>query len=189
MSLPNTVSEPALAVQTGPRLAKAVICAGVGSLILAISAHVAVPFWPVPITLQTLAVLALGVALGPRLAAAAVLTYLVEGLAGLPVFAQGAGTAVLAGPTGGYIVGFLPAAVAAGWAARQGWLRQPISAFVAFLAADAIVFVCGVAWLATLVGGERAIAGGLVPFLLGEALKIALLTAMGQLWLRRLSRP
>ncbi len=143
-----------------------------GSLVLAIAAHVAVPFWPVPMTLQTLAVLLLGAFLGPRVAGAAVVAYGIEGAAGLPVFSH---AATLFGPTIGYIVGCLPAAVAAGWAARK--IRGSLGLAAAFVGADILVFLFGVAWLATFVGAEKAIAVGVTPFLIGEALKIALATA------------
>jgi biotin transport system substrate-specific component len=148
-----------------------------GSLVMALAAHVAVPFWPVPLTLQTLAMLGLGAALGPAVGGAAILAWILDGLAGLPVFAAGAGPAVLLGPTGGYVVGFLPAVMLAGLAARRGWLARPITAVLAFVAADAVVFAFGVGWLATLVGFDRAIAGGFTPFLLGEILKIGLAAA------------
>ena len=156
-----------------------------GSLLLAIAAHVAVPFWPVPLTLQTFAVLGLGAAFGPAVGAAAVLAWICQGLAGLPVFAAGAGPAVLLGPTGGYILGFVPAAMLAGLAARRGWLGTPVKSALSFLAADAVLFAVGVAWLAVLVGPERAVAGGLVPFVLGEVLKVSLLTAGAQVLTRR----
>lgn len=129
-----------------------------------------------PLTLQSLAVLGLGVVLGPAAAVAAVLAWIVEGAIGLPVFAAGGGPAILAGPTGGYILGFLPAAVIAGVAARRSWLAKPGMAIFAFLAADAALFAAGVAWLAVLFGWRTAIAGGLTPFLLGEALKIGIAT-------------
>ncbi|WP_131194975.1 biotin transporter BioY [Lichenihabitans psoromatis] len=161
---------------------RALASIAIGSALLALAAHVAVPFWPVPITLQTLVVLGLGMVLGPSLGVATVLAYLLEGLAGLPVFAHGAGLATLLGPTGGYLIGYVAAAGVAGLAARRGWLTTPVSTLAALAAADAIVFAIGVPWLAALIGWDRAIAVGLVPFLLGEALKLALLTAAAQLW-------
>ena len=185
LSSPRSTSHPhaELAAQQPSRSTGLQIAAKVigGSLLVAIAAHVAVPFWPVPLTLQTLAVLGLGAAFGPVVGAAAVLAWITEGLAGLPVFAAGAGPAVLLGPTGGYIVGFLPAAALAGFAARRGWLGTPVRAALSFLAADAVLFAVGVAWLAVLVGWDRAIAGGFTPFLLGEALKVGLLTASAAL--------
>jgi biotin transport system substrate-specific component len=167
-----------LPTRTVPSRAARLAAAAIGgSLLIAVAAHLKVPFWPVPLTLQTLAVLGLGAALGSFAAAAAVLAWIIEGVAGLPVFAAGTGPAMLLGPTAGYILGFLPAALIAGLVARRGRRVAPLKALTAFLAADAIVFAAGVAWLATFVGWDRAIAGGLTPFLLGEALKIGLLTA------------
>lgn len=154
-----------------------------GSLLMALAAHVAVPFWPVPLTLQTLALLSLGAAFGPVAAFGAVLAWIAEGVIGLPVFASGAGAGVLLGPTGGYIVGYLSAALLAGVAAQFGRRGAVIDTVAAFLAAEIVLFACGVGWLAHLVGWQRAVAGGLTPFLLGEALKIALATA-GALALR-----
>ena len=110
-------------------------------------------------------------------AAGAVLAWIVEGVIGLPVFAAGAGAGVLLGPTGGYILGYLPAALLAGLAARRNWHGAPLKIVAAFLAAEVVLFACGVGWLAHLVGWQRAVAGGLTPFLLGEALKMSLATA------------
>ncbi len=159
-----------------------------GSLLLAVAAHVSVPFWPVPITLQTLAVLLIGAMAGPRLAAATLITYLGEGLLGLPVFAQGVGMAALAGPTGGYLVGFLPAAILAGAAARRGWMNGVVRTVAAFVLADALVFVFGLVWLSLALGWPKAVAVGLAPFLLGEAIKISLATAVVELRRGRTAR-
>lgn len=163
-------------------LGRAGAVALLGSLVLAVSAHVAVPFWPVPMTLQTLVVLLLGGLAGPRLGALAVLAYGAEGMLGLPVFAHGTGVATLVGPTGGYIVGFLPAAMLAGLAARCARdARGVASAAVLMLLADGLILVLGVTWLATLVGWDKAVAAGLLPFLLGEAVKVALATIAVQM--------
>lgn len=145
-----------------------------GTVLLALSAKVQVPFWPVPMTLQTLAVLALGALFGARLAGATVLAYLIEGAAGLPVFAAGGGLGYLAGPTGGYLFGFLLAAGFAGWASDRGLTRGAAPALGVFLVAEALIFGPGVLWLAGFTGAEKALAAGLVPFLPGEALKLAL---------------
>ena len=101
------------------RLAIQVLAVLAGSMLLALSARVTVPFWPVPMTMQVLAVFVIGAAYGRKLALATLLAYLAEGAIGLPVFAGGAGLAYMAGPTGGYLVGFAVAAVIAGWAARS----------------------------------------------------------------------
>ena len=111
--------------QAASRIARFAALAIGGALALAISAKTQVPFYPVPMTLQTLVVLAIGAAFGARLAAATVLLYLGEGLAGLQVFAGlAAGPAYMAGPTGGYLVGFLFAAALVGWLAERGWDRS-----------------------------------------------------------------
>ena len=145
-----------------------------GTAVLALSAKMQVPFWPVPMTLQTLAVMTIGALFGARMAAATVLAYLLEGALGLPVFASGGGLAYMAGPTGGYLLGFLLAAVFAGWASDRGLVRGVGPALGVFLVAEALIFGPGVLWLAGFTGAEKAIAGGLVPFLPGEALKLGL---------------
>jgi biotin transport system substrate-specific component len=162
----------------GSTAVRAIVLAVIGSLLLTISAKIQVPFWPVPMTMQTFVVLVLGVAYGWRLAGATVLLYLAQGALGLPVFAGGGGIAYMAGPTGGYLAGFLLAAVAVGWLAERGWARSAPSTLAAMLIGTAIIFGCGIAWLATLIGLPQAVSAGLVPFLLSEAVKIALATAL-----------
>ncbi|WP_395023164.1 biotin transporter BioY [Dongia sp.] len=149
-----------------------------GSLLLAASAHVKVPFWPVPMTMQTFVVLMIGAVYGRNLALATVAAYLVEGAAGLPFFAAGGGLAILAGPTAGYLFGFLVAAGLVGHLADRGLGRNIATAAAIFIAGDIAIFVCGVAWLSTITGIGAAIAGGLVPFLLAEVVKIALACAL-----------
>ena len=152
-----------------------------GSALLAVSAKVQVPFWPVPMTMQTMVVILLGMAYGSRLAAATVALYLVEGLAGLPVFAgAAAGPAYMAGPTGGYLAGFLLAAGFTGWLAERGWDRTPVKALAALTLGHALVFVPGVAWLSVLFGFEKAVAVGLAPFWAATILKTALGAAIMQ---------
>ncbi|MBP2314005.1 biotin transporter BioY [Azospirillum soli] len=152
-----------------------------GSALLAVSAKVQVPFWPVPMTMQSMVVILLGMAYGSRLAAATVALYLLEGLAGLPVFAgAGAGPAYMAGPTGGYLLGFLLAATFTGWLAERGWDRTPVKAVAALAIGHALLFVPGVAWMAVLFGGEKAIALGLAPFWAATILKTALGAAIMQ---------
>ena len=145
-----------------------------GTALLALAAKVQVPFWPVPMTLQTLAVLMIGATFGARMAGATLLAYLAEGAVGLPVFASGAGLAYMAGPTGGYLLGFLLAAVFVGLAADRGWLRGGVPVAAVMFAAMALIYLPGVAWLAALIGAEKAVAGGLIPFLPAEAFKLAL---------------
>jgi len=141
-----------------------------GSAVLAASAQVSLPMWPVPATLQTLAVLLLGALGGSRMGAASVLLYLAEGAMGLPVFANGAaGPAALMGPTAGFLLGFVASAWIAGLAGR-GAARQAVVLTVAHLA----VFVPGVLWLASFVGWERAWMAGFLLFVPGTAVKTAL---------------
>ena len=162
---------PADSIATPLRLALLVIA---GSALIALSARIQVPMWPVPMTMQTFAVLVIGMACGARLGAAIVAVYLLEGLVGLPVFASGAGPAYFAGTTGGYLVGFLVAAAVVGALAERGWARTPLLAFAAQMIGTAFIFVLGVAWLATLLGTDAAIANGLLPFIPGAIVKAAL---------------
>ncbi|HRY23728.1 MAG: biotin transporter BioY [Geminicoccaceae bacterium] len=148
-----------------------------GTLLLAVSARVQVPFWPVPMTMQTFVVLGIGAAYGARLAGITLLTYLAQGAMGLPVFATGAGLAYLAGPTGGYLVGFFVAAVVVGYLADEGLGRTHLSAFFVFLAATLLIFGLGATWLALLIGPAKAFAAGVLPFLPAEAAKLLLATA------------
>lgn len=173
-----TLADALWSPAAGSNAVRAVVLAVVGSILLTISAKIQVPFWPVPMTMQTLVVLVLGVTYGWRLAGATVLLYLAQGALGLPVFAKGGGLAYMAGPTGGYLVGFLLAAVALGWLAERGWARSVPSTLAAMLVGTAIIFACGIAWLGALIGLRAAIGAGLVPFLLSEAVKIALATAL-----------
>ncbi len=156
-----------------PQAARFAGLAFLGSLVLAASAQVAVPSWPVPMTMQSLAVLLLGALGGSRLGVAAVSLYLLEGAMGLPVFAHGTGgPAVLAGPTAGFLWGFLPAAALAGLA-RGHWARRGM----VLLAAHLLLFVPGVLWLAGFTGLERAFWVGFVPFIPGTLVKTALALA------------
>lgn len=149
------------------------------SILLALSAKAAVPFFPVPMTMQTLVVVGLGLALGSRLAVLSVLLYLVEGAAGLPVFTgtpeKGIGIAYMMGPTGGFLIGFVFAAGLTGWLAERGWDRNVIMAFLAALAGTAVLYVPGLLWLGGLVGWDKPVlAWGLYPFILGDLTKAAL---------------
>lgn len=147
-----------------------------GSAALAASAWIRVPMWPVPMTMQTAMVLMMAAALGPRLGAAAVLAYLIEGAVGLPVLAG----ASVVGPTAGYLVGFLLATVAVGFAAERGWMRRPVALVAVLLAAEVLIYLPGLAWLdlGWTHNLQAALAGGLLPFLPGEATKLALAAAV-----------
>ena len=166
---------------------KALLAVG-GTVLLAISAKVQVPFWPVPMTMQTFVVLVLGIAYGSRLGVATAVLYLAEGAVGLPVFAKGAGIAYLIGPTGGYLIGFAVAMYVVGLLAEKHWDRTVIGIVGAMLIGEVIIFALGVGWLTTIIGLNKAIAGGLTPFLLAEVFKIALAALTVPFVWRRLTR-
>jgi biotin transport system substrate-specific component len=153
-----------------------------GSLVLALSAQIKVPLpWtPVPVTGQTLAVMLLGVALGLPRAPLAALLYLAEGSLGLPVFAQG----VLFGPTAGYLVGFVAGAALTGWLADKGLCRTVARAALACTAGEAVVYLFGLAVLAFYVPADQLLVQGLWPFLPGALIKAAI-AATAAPWLRR----
>jgi biotin transport system substrate-specific component len=172
----------ALAVR--PALLKiALVTTGVG--VLAASAWISVPFYPVPMTMQTLAVLLVGGLLGPRLGVAAVTSYLALGLVGAPVFHSGlGGPALLAGPTGGYLMGFVPAAFLMGLASRRGWtpsdgrlsrLHKWALLIGGAVLAEVAIYALGLPWLAftTATDAGTAVAAGLTPFLLADLVKTA----------------
>lgn len=158
-----------------------------GTLVLALAAKAKVPFYPVPMTLQTLAIAILAASLGARLAVATVGLYLLEGAVGLPVFTNTppdvAGLTYFFGPTGGYLIGFVVSAFIIGTLADRGWDRSLPKMFVAMMLGDAAVFVLGAGWLAlgaTMasgaigVGFAKALSVGVYPFLIGALVKEAL---------------
>ncbi|MCB9949023.1 MAG: biotin transporter BioY [Rhodospirillaceae bacterium] len=157
-----------------------------GSLLLTLSAKIRVPIWEVPITMQTFAVLLIGMAYGWRLGAATVVAYLAQGLAGLPVFTNpGAGPAYLLGPTGGYLAGFVLAAAAVGWLAERGWDRHLLTIVPTLIIGNVLIYVPGLVWLhQILVTADPAkdwattLSLGVTPFLVGDALKLALAAAL-----------
>jgi len=160
-----------------------------GSLFIALAAQVMVPFYPVPMTLQTLAILIVGLSFGARLGAATLLAYLAEGAMGLPVFAGGMAAPALIGPTAGFLVGFVLMAWLAGLAADRGLTRGPVSTALVALVASAIIYIPGVAWpmaVAEVAGISGKWVGSsadaiwtywVAPFLLGDAVK-AVIAAM-----------
>lgn len=182
----NTVSTPfAGAFPVSSTRSAHLLLVVLGSLAIGVLAQLRVPLWPVPVTGQTLGVLAVAAALGARRGALAVLAYLAEGVAGMPVFAGGsAGPAVLFGPTGGYLLGFVPAAVLVGAWFEHRSTRRPGASTGATVdallttgvlaAASLVVYASGTVWLSSFVGWDRVFAVGVAPFLVGDALKITL---------------
>jgi len=166
------------------RFARAATLVVAGTLVLAASAKIQVPFYPVPMTLQSLVALVVGAAYGARLAVATLTLYLAEGLAGLPVFAgPSAGPAYMVGPTAGYLVGFLGAAALVGWLAERGWDRDWPRLIGAMAIGHATIFAVGFAWLAPALGAERAWAVGVAPFYASTLAKTLLAAALiGAAW-------
>ncbi|MFP4125833.1 MAG: biotin transporter BioY [Alphaproteobacteria bacterium] len=159
-----------------------------GTAFLAACAWIEVPMLPVPMTMQTFAVVLIGAVYGWRLGGATVAAYLAEGAVGLPVFAGGAaGAQHLIGPTGGYLFAFVAVAAAVGWCAERGLARNAVAGFAVMLAGHLAILALGVAWLATFsgMGLEQAVAVGATPFVFGMVLKSALAAAC----LRLLARP
>ncbi len=157
-----------------------------GAAAVTAGGQVEVPFYPVPMTLQTLAVLGLGLALGMQRALGALGTFLVAGCLGLPVFAGASGgVSVLFGPTGGYLIGFVIAAGFCGWARDRGWTKSLAGSLLVALIGAALVYPTGLLQLGALVGWDKPVlAWGLYPFILGDLLK-ALIAGLGVVAIRR----
>jgi len=154
-----------------------------GAAVVSVLAQVEIPLWPVPITGQTLGVIVVGAALGAWRGAAALTTYMLLGLAGLPIFAGFTGTiAALGKPSFGFIVGFIASAFVAGWFAQRAWDRKPLLAFAGFALASIMPFVFGVPYLAFILnsvmglglGFGEILAAGLWPFIVGGVIKAGL---------------
>lgn len=155
-----------------------------GTAILTASSQLSVPLWPVPVTMQTLAVLMIGALYGWRLGSLTVAAWLLEAALGLPVLAAGkSGLAAFAGPTAGYLFAFPLGAALAGWLVERGWDgARPLRAFGALFLCSTLMLLLGGAWLATLVGPAKAWLLGVQPFALGELLKSALGASTLALW-------
>ena len=149
-----------------------------GTLLLTISAKVQVPFWPVPMTMQTFVIFLIGMTYGVRLSFATVTLYLLEGAAGLPVFASGGGITYLTGPTAGYLYGMLLASVAISYLANLGFSKTYFKAAFSLVIGSIIIFSIGIIYLGSIIGYEKAIAAGLLPFIPSELFKIALAVSL-----------
>lgn len=187
----NTSSLPLIdrlwpAAGTSRKAVRAAVMLVLGTVLLWAAAKTQVPFWPVPMTLQSMVVVLIGATYGSRLGFATLLVYLAEGAAGLPVFAgapeRGIGLAYMVGPTGGYLLGFLLAATLVGWLVERGATRALPMIALSVLAAHVTIHSFGLAWLSGFTGLGKAVSVGLVPFLLADLLKmgisIAVLTAI-----------
>jgi biotin transport system substrate-specific component len=164
------------------RLGAQIFLAILGTLLLTISAKTKVVLGPVDMSLQTLAVLLIAASFGFRLGVATLLLYMAQGAVGIPVFQgtpeKGLGIAYMLGTTGGYLAGFVVMAAIVGWAADRGLDRNPVKLFGVMLVAEAAMMAMGFAWLATLIGPEKAWAFGVVPFIVPDLIKVALAAAL-----------
>ena len=150
-----------------------------GVLLLALAAKIKVPMWPVPITMGTFAVLTIGAAYGPRLGLVTMMVYMLVGALGFDVFAgssaEVSGLSYMLGGTGGYLVGYVMATLALGVLAQRGWDRSVSWMALAMLIGNSLIYIPGVLWLGQLYGWDKPIlAWGLTPFLVGDAMKLAL---------------
>lgn len=167
-----------LQIASAPMLRPAMIALG-GIAVLTASSWISVPLYPVPVTMQTLAVLMMGAVLGWRVGAGLVLAWLGLALAGAPVLAGGmGGPAAFVGPTAGYLASFPVAAALAGLLPRLTGLRGHGLNFAAFLCLHAVILTAGWSWLSALVGPKTAFVAGVVPFLIGSVVKAGLGAAL-----------
>ena len=156
-----------------------VIC----SFLLILSAKIKVDLYPVPMTLQPLAVLMIAMLCGRNISVAAVSLYLFQGMIGIPVFAFGGGLPYLLGPTGGFLFGFLFASIIIGELADRGWGKFLVKSIVAMLIGLIVIYVCGIIQLSFLKGFDFAIINGLKPFILGDLYKLILAALLlPQIW-------
>jgi len=182
-SAPATLANAVWSENESNALVRNVALAVAGSIVLWISAKIQIPFYPVPLTMTTLAVLLIGAAYGWRLGLVTVALYLAEGAAGLPVFAgtpeKGIGLAYMLGGTGGYLVGYLLAVGTVGWLAERGFDRNFFTTAVAMLVGNLLIYVPGLLWLGILFGWDKPILEwGLTPFIYGDLTKLALAAAI-----------
>lgn len=168
LALTRPFADQAIIVQFAAALA--------GGAILTLSSYIQLPLFPVPVTMQTLAVTLIGAVFGWRLGAATVLMWLSAAAMGLPVLAGDhlSGPAAFVGPTAGYLFAFPLAAVLCGYLGEKGWNRHIVLAFASMLAGNALCLILGWAWLAPALGAAPAFAAGVLPFLIGGAVKSGL---------------
>ena len=149
-----------------------------GTILLAISAKIQLPFWPVPMTMQTFVIFLIGMTYSVRLSFITVSMYLFEGALGLPVFASGGGIAYLVGPTSGYLYGMLISSVVISYLANLGFSKTYLKTSISLLIGSFIIFLFGILYLGSIIGYEKAIIAGLLPFIPSEIFKIALAVSL-----------
>jgi biotin transport system substrate-specific component len=164
----------------------------IGTLLITLSAKIQVPFYPVPMTMQTFVILMIGMTFGWKMGGLTVCFYMIEGALGLPVFAgtpdKGLGIAYMSGPTGGYLVGFVVATCTVGYLGERGLNRNFLTTFVSISVGTVLILLCGYTWLSSLIGFEKAFIYGVLPFMWSELFKIALATAVLPVCWRYLNR-
>ena len=153
---------------------KNIILVFFGTLLLTASSKVQIPFWPVPMTMQTFVVFIIGMSYGSKLAFTTLAAYLLEGAFGLPVFAKGGGLLYLTGPTAGYLYGMMIAAWVIGTFADIDYNDSYFKSLISLIIGTSIIFLFGVGYLGSIIGFEKAFAAGLYPFVLSEIFKISL---------------
>ena len=177
------------------RILKYILIVFLGSILLAISSKIKIPFYPVPMTMQTFVVLFLGISFGYKIGLATVSLYLIEGIVGLPVFSnspeKGVGIIYFTGPTMGYLIGFLPAVFITGYLKLDDWTKKENRNLEFFflnllklLISVSVIYLLGLFWLSNLIGFEKAILFGFKPFWIAELFKILLLAFLTPLVLK-----
>ena len=164
------------------KIVKYILIIFLGSVLLTISSKIKIPFYPVPMTMQTFVVLFLGMSLGYKIGLATVALYLFEGIIGLPVFSnspeKGVGLVYFTGPTMGYLIGFLFATFLAGY---FNFKKNILSNFIKLLASVSVIYIFGIFWLGNLIGWDKPIIQlGVTPFLLAELFKISILALLAK---------
>lgn len=150
-----------------------------GTILLACAAKIYIPFMPVPASMESLAVLFIGMSYGSRLGTLTVMAFIAEGAMGLPVFSSmNSGLPVILGPTGGYIFGFIPAAFVGGYLVERGLGRHILTAAIAGVAATSIIWICGLGYLSSFIGFKQALIIGFKPFALIDLIKVALVSVI-----------
>tara|TARA_X000000368_G_scaffold297922_1_gene237262 strand:+ start:69 stop:644 length:576 start_codon:yes stop_codon:yes gene_type:complete len=177
------------------RILKYILIVFLGSILLTISSKIKIPFYPVPMTMQTFVVLFLGISFGYKIGLATVSLYLIEGIVGLPVFSnspeKGVGIIYFTGPTMGYLIGFLPAVFLTGYLKLDDWTKKENRNLEFFflnllklLISVSVIYLLGLLWLSNLIGFEKAILFGFKPFWIAELFKILLLAFLTPLVLK-----